>query len=84
MLATAKLEADLMQVNSVTHLAWIPHQKVNAMPANTETILKGHFLIRLIRHDGTIETVTAGTKWVEENFKASIIGTVQRVAYETK
>ena len=28
--------------------------------------------------------MTVGTNWVEQNFKASIIGTVQRVAYETK
>ena len=46
--------------------------------------MKGHFLIKLIRHNKTIETVTVESSWVDANFKPEVIGQVHWVAYETK
>ena len=53
-LKAAKLEADLMQVNSITHLAWVPNMKQKKKGAITDATLKGHFLIKLIQNDKTL------------------------------
>ena len=49
----AELEADLMQIDSITHIAWIPTVRASkantAWMDNTKTTLKGHYIIRVKR-----------------------------------
>ena len=79
----AALEADLFQVNSVKEMAWIPDPKYGSeMPGSPTERLKGQFKLKVLRQDGTIEETTPTTDWVEKRFKKSVLGVVQRVAYE--
>ena len=78
----AAREADLMLVNKITHLGWVPDPKQKKILG--VAALKGTFQIILQRQDGTTETLPAATDWVELNFKKEVIGAIQRTAYEAR
>ena len=78
-LKDAALEADLMLLDSVKKIAWIPEK---AKP--TQQKLKGHYAIVVARHDGSLETIVPTNDWMAQNFKQEVLAAVQRVAYQRK
>ena len=76
----AELEADLAQVDGVKEMAWIP--KIQKVPAKGLQVLEGHYELKVKRKSGEIELIIASTDWVEINFKASVLGVLQRIAYK--
>jgi hypothetical protein len=78
-LASARLEADLMVLDSVQKIAWIPD---NVTPE--EEFLKGHYSILLKRNNGNIETIIPTNEWMAQNFNPEVLASCQRMAYERK
>jgi hypothetical protein len=78
----ADLEADLMQYDSVTDIAWVPDNPTPT-PAIRKGKLKGHYILRVNRTNPVkYEEVIPQNDWVEMNFKPEVLQTVQTAAYQ--
>ena len=75
----AALEADLMMVDSVKSIAWIPDQN---LPEKGD--MKGYYKLLVKRKNGDIQTVIPTSDWVHVNFMPEVIAIAQRVAYQSK
>jgi hypothetical protein len=78
----ANLEADLMMVDAITEMVWIPETIV--APAGKETQLKGHYNVKMKCQDGSTSIITPSNDWVEKYIKKEVLWIVQKVAYEVK
>jgi hypothetical protein len=78
----ANLEADLMMVDAITEMVWIP-ETIGA-PAGKGTQLKGHYNVKMKRLDGSTSIITPSNDWVEKYIKKEVLSIVQKVAYEVK
>jgi hypothetical protein len=90
-----ELEADILMYDSVTAIAWVPHNFVQPREDSTSDSKKpakkkkkgagtmmGHYTIRVKRKSGKEEDVEAQIDWVEANFKPEVLATVQSAAYQ--
>ena len=76
---SAKLEADLMMVESVKKIAWIPD---NDTPE--DVFLQGHYTLVLQRKNGDLETLIPTNEWMGRSFNHEVLAAAQRAAYQRK
>jgi hypothetical protein len=75
------LEADILLYENVTAIAWIP-EGYKSVVYKKGTKLRGHYKIRVMRDSGEEDDVEAEIDWVQANFPADVLATVQAAAYQ--
>ena len=77
----ASLEASILMYDSVTDIAWVPDLPI---PKKLNTLLPvyGQYIIRVKVENGGLVDVEATSDWMQDNYPAETLASIQRAAYQ--